>query len=136
MTASAPADGPTGLGDVTFQQLGDYTVEQSGKTVTVEGELNEVDWPEFSSRETDRTGYYLTLVLTGTDGSYVGKTTPSNDWKSVPVEDCADGWCVAVKENQKSFTFQAFKDAEDAAAKQDGVQYTVDLSSVTYNAGE
>ena len=136
MTASAPADGPTGLGDVTFQQLGDYTVGQSGKTVTVKGELNEVEWPEFSSRETDRTGYYLTLLLTGTDGAYVGKTTPSNDWKSVPVSDCADGWCVAVKENQKSFTFQVFKDAEDAATKQDGVTYTVDLSGVTYNAGE
>ncbi len=136
MTASAPADGPTGLGDVTFEQLGDYTVEQSGRTVTVKGELNEVEWPEFSSRESDRTGYYLTLVLSGTDGAYVGKTTPSNDWKSVPVSDCADGWCVAVKKDQKSFTFQAFKSAEDAAAKRDGVQYTADLSGVTYNAGE
>lgn len=136
MTASAPADGPTGLGDVTFEQLGDYTVEQSGRTVTVKGELNEVEWPEFSSRESDRTGYYLTLVLSGTDGAYVGKTTPSNDWKSVPVSDCADGWCVAVKKDQKSFTFQAFKNAEDAAAKRDGVQYTADLSGVTYNAGE
>lgn len=136
MTASAPADGPTGLGDVTFEQLGDYTVEQSGKTVTVKGELNEVEWPEFSSRETDRTGYYLTLVLSGTEGAYVGKTTPSNDWKSVSVSDCADGWCVAVKKDQKSFTFQAFKNAEDAAAKRDGVQYTADLSGVTYNAGE
>lgn len=136
MTASAPADGPTGLGDVTFEQLGDYTVEQSGRTVTVKGELNEVEWPEFSSRDTDRTGYYLTLVLSGTDGAYVGKTTPSNDWKSVPVSDCADGWCVAVKKDQKSFTFQAFKNAEDAAAKRDGVQYTADLSGVTYNEGE
>lgn len=119
---------------MTFEQLGDYEVSQSGTGITVTGVLNEVDWPEFSSRESDRTGYYLTLALDGAEGSYVGKTTPSGGWKAVPVADCADGWCVAVKPNAKSFTFQAFANAEDAAAKSNGTKHTVDLSGVTYNA--
>lgn len=134
MAASAPADGPTGLGDVTFGQLGDYEVSQSGTTITATGTLNEIDWPEFSDRESDRTGYYLTLLLDGPEGSYVGKTTPSNDWKAVPVAECADGWCVAVRQGAKSFTFQAFADDDDAAAERDGTTYTVDLSCVSYAA--
>lgn len=134
MAASAPADGPTGLGDMAFGQLGDYEVAQDGQTIKVTGTLNEVDWPEFSSRESDRTGYYLTLLLDGPEGSYVGKTTPSNDWKAVPVADCADGWCVAVKPNAKSFTFQAFANADDAAAKENGTKHTVDLAGVAYQA--
>lgn len=134
MTASAPADGPTGLGEVSFEDLGDYEVSQNGLTITVTGTLNEVDWPEFSSRESDRTGYYLTLLLDGPEGTYVGKTTPSNDWKVVPVADCADGWCVAVKPNAKSFTFQAFANADDAAAKENGTKHTVDLAGVAYQA--
>lgn len=134
MAASAPADGPTGLGEVSFEDLGDYEVSQNGLTITVAGTLNEVDWPEFSSRESDRTGYYLTLLLDGPEGSYVGKTTPSNDWKAVPVADCADGWCVAVKPNAKSFTFQAFANADDAAAKENGTKHTVDLAGVAYQA--
>lgn len=132
MAASAPADGPTGLGDVTFGQLGEYDVSQSGRTIRVAGTLNEIEWPEFSSRESDRTGYYLTLLLSGDAGAYVGKTTPSNDWKAVPLAECADGWCVAVKPNAKSFTFQAFADGDDAAAKRGGTTYTVDLSGVSY----
>ena len=134
VAASAPADGPTGLGDMAFGQLGDYEVAQDGQTIKVTGTLNEVDWPEFSSRESDRTGYYLTLLLDGPEGSYVGKTTPSNDWKAVPVADCADGWCVAVKPNAKSFTFQAFANADDAAAKENGTKHTVDLAGVAYQA--
>lgn len=134
MAASAPADGPTGLGEVTFGQLGDYEVSQSGTKVTVTGTLNETEWPEFSDRESDRTGYYLTLVLDGTPGSYVGKTTPSGDWKASAVADCADGWCVAVRSGQKSFTFQVFPDGDSAASKTGGTSYTVDLSGVSYSA--
>lgn len=133
MAASTPGGGPTGLGDMTFEQLGDYEVSQSGTKITVTGTLNRVEWPEFSSNESDRTGYYVTLALTGTDGAYVGKTTPSNVWKASPVAGCADGWCVAVKDGQKSFTFQVFPDRESADGKSGGTAYTVDLSGVSYN---
>lgn len=132
MTASAPGSGPTGLGDVSFEDLGDFEVAQSGDRISVEGTLNAVEWPEFSSRESDRTGYYVTLLLDGADGAFVGKTTPSNDWKYSAVEDCADGWVVAVREGQKSFTFQVFGSEEDAASKSNGKTYTVDLSGVSY----
>lgn len=132
MAVSKPGDGPTGLGSVTFGQLGDYQLAQTGSKIAVTGQLAKVDWPEFSSRESDRTGYYLAMLLTGDEGAYVGKTTPSGEWKASPISECADGWVVAVRNGAKSFTFQAFKNADDAAAKRDGTTYTVDLSGVTY----
>lgn len=132
MAAAKPSGGPTGLGDVTFEQLGDVEVSQTGSTIKATGTLNKVEWPEFSSRESDRTGYYLALSLTGDDSAYVGKTTPSNDWKCVPVSECADAWVVAVKQGAKSFTFRVFPDEGSALAKEGGTVYTVDLSGVAY----
>lgn len=115
---------------MTFQQLGSVTVEQNGRTVRVAGTLNETEWPEFSGTEADRTGFYVPLTLTGT--GYVGKTTPSGAWKVSDLADCDDGWIVAVKEGQGSFTFRTFADKAKAEAKQGGSVYTVDLSDVSY----
>ena len=109
MAASAPGSGPTGLGDVTFEQLGSYSVSQDGAKITVEGELSRVEWPEFSDRESDRTGYYLTLLLSGDEGAYVGQGSPG-------------------------FSFQAFKSREDAEARRDGTAYEVDMSGVSYGS--
>ena len=134
MAASAPGSGPTGLGDVTFEQLGAYTVSQKGTKITVEGDLSRVEWPESSDREQDRTGYYLTLLLEGDAGAYVGKETPSGDWKASPVSECADGWCVAVGQGSAGFSFQAFKSREDAEARRGGTDYEVDLSGVSYGS--
>ena len=115
---------------MTFQQLGSIEVAQNGTHIDVEGELAETEWLEFSSRESDRTGYYLALTLTGT--GYVGKTTPSGDWKVSDLADCADGLIVAVKKSQRSFTFRTFADRAKAEAREGGEVYTVDLSGVSY----
>ncbi|OUO92080.1 hypothetical protein B5F40_01735 [Gordonibacter sp. An230] len=130
MTAGTPAGGATGIGSVTFEQLGEVSVEQNGRTVRVTGALNDVEWPEFSSEEKDRTGFYVPLTLKGT--GYVGKTTPSGAWKVSDLADCADGWIVAVSNAQKSFTFRTFADRAKAEAKQGGMVFTVDLSDVSY----
>lgn len=128
--------GDTGLGGVTFDQLGSVSATQSGSKVKVSGTLaHKGAWPEFSSIEADQTGYYLPLALTGPDGSYMGKTTLSNQWKTIPVAECSPergGLVIAVKKGQKSFTFQTFASKADAEAKENGETVTVDLSGVTY----
>lgn len=115
---------------MTFGQLGSVDVSQNGTQVSVTGELTETEWPEFSSRESDRTGYYLPLSISGT--GYVGKTTPSGDWKVSDMADCADGWIVAVRPGQRSFTFRSFADRAKAEAREGGEVYTVDMSGVSY----
>lgn len=115
---------------MTFEQLGRVSVEQNGRTVRVAGVLNGVEWPEFSSEDKDRTGFYVPLTLAGT--GYVGKTTPSGAWKVSDLADCDDGWIVAVSDSQKSFTFRTFADRAKAEAKQGGMVYTMDLSDVSY----
>lgn len=131
MAASAPGSGPTGIGAKNFEDLGAYQVSSDGTTISVTGTCNNVpDWTEFSSNEADRTGYYVAMLLSGE--GYIGKTTRANQWKVSNLADCADGWIVAVAKDQKSFTFQAFASEEDAQAKRNGTQYTVDLSGVEY----
>lgn len=115
---------------MTFGELGSVEVSQNGTQVAVSGELAKTEWPEFSSREGDRTGYYLALSLSG--AGYVGKTTPSGDWKVSDLADCADAWVVAVRPGQRSFTFRTFADRAKAEARQGGEVYTVDLSGVSY----
>ena len=130
------ATGATGLGDVTFDELGTLEMSQAGTKVTYTGTLNKVDnWTEFSSIPADLTGYYVPMVLSGPEGSYMGKTTRSGTWKVNAIADCdqdSGGLVVAVQKDQKSFTFQAFASKEDAEGKVNGTTYTVDLNGVTY----
>ena len=132
MAATAPGSGPTGIGSVTFAQLGSYTVEQAGDDVTVEGTLNHVEWPEFSADEGDRTGYYVAMDLTGASGAYIAAYTPKNVRKVVALADCADGYIKAVNKGQESFTFTAYPSNEKAEANEGGTKYRVDLSGVEY----
>lgn len=130
MTASAPGSGTTGLGDVSFEDLGDIEVSQSGRTIRVTGTLSKVEWPEFSSQQADLTGYYVAILLSG--AGYVGKTTRGGSWKVVDVARCSDGLVVAVEKGQKSFTFQLFASKGQAEERSGGTTYTVDLSGVEY----
>lgn len=132
VAATAPGSGPTGIGSVTFSQLGSYTVEQVGDDVTVRGTLNHVEWPEFSSDEGERTGYYVAMDMTGTSGAYIAAYTPNNVRKVVALADCADGYIKAVNKGQKSFTFTAYPSQQKAEANEGGTKYRVDLSGVEY----
>lgn len=132
MAATAPGSGPTGIGSVTFAQLGSYTVEQAGDDVPVKGTLSHVEWPEFSSDEGDRTGYYVAMNMTGTSGAYIASYTPKNVRKVVALADCADGYIKAVNKGQKSFTFTAYPSQQKAEANEGGTKYRVDLSGVEY----
>ena len=137
MVASTPNSGATGLGDVTYENLGSITVSTTGKTIKVAGTLNNVpDWTEFSSIQSDLTGYYVAMNLSGDTGAYIGKTTQGGTWKVNPLAACTQeqgGIVTAVQKGQKSYTFQAFANEGDALAKKNGTTYTVDLSAVTYN---
>lgn len=131
VTATAPTGGEIGWGDKTFEDLGILDVSTQGTKITLSGTLNHVEeWPEFSSSPADLTGYYAAMFLQGE--GYIGKTMATNEWKVVPVADCHDGWIMAVKKDQKSFTFKLFATEEEAKDKENGVEYTVDLSGVTY----
>lgn len=135
MTAGKPAGGPTGIGSVTYEQLGTISeVSQSGTSITVKGSLKEVAaWPEVAESETNRTKWYLPLALTGK--GFVGKTLPdSSTWEVKDVSTLGKGWVVPVTKGQKSFTFKLFASKGDADAKRGGTQYTVNLSGVTYGA--
>lgn len=128
--------GTTGLGSVTFEELGSVTVSQSGQVITLDGTLNHVEsWPEFSSKPEDLKGYYLPLVLEGPEGSYFGKKTADGTWKTVSIADCDlahGGMVIAVAKDTPAITFQMFASQSDATAQKDGTTYTVDLSGVTY----
>lgn len=128
--------GTTGLGSVTFEQLGDVTVTQKAQVITVAGTLNNIEaWPEFSSNPEDLKGYYLPLVLEGDEGAYFGKTVANGSWKTVPLSECDlahGGMIIAVAKDAEAVTFQMFASKADAEAKKDGTLYTVDLSGVTY----
>lgn len=128
--------GTTGLGSVTFEELGNVTVSQSGQVITLDGTLNHIEsWPEFSSKPEDLKGYYLPLVLEGPDGSYFGKKTADGTWKTVSIADCDlahGGMVIAVAKDTPAITFQMFASQSDATAQKDGTVYTVDLSGVTY----
>ena len=132
MAATEPGSGPTGLGDVTFEQLGSVEVSQAGDDVTVRGTLNRVEWPEFSADEGDRTGYYLALRLTGTEGAYIAAYTPRNVRKVTALADSADGFVKALNEGQRSFTLTAYPSKEAAEANEGGTRYYFDLSGVEY----
>ncbi len=132
MSVAEPSDGPTGLGSMTFQQLGDVSVTQAGDDVTVTGTLNNVEWPEFSSDEGDRTGYYLAVLLTGTEGAYVAAATPRNVRKVVALADCADGYVKALKPGQRGFTLTAYPSESAATSNVGGTRYYFDLSGVEY----
>lgn len=117
---------------MTFAQLGTYTVEQAGDDISVKGTVNKVEWPEFSSDEADRTGWYVAMNLAGTSGAYIASYTPKNVRKVIALADCADGFIKAVNEGQKSFTFTAYPDKGKADANEGGTKYRVDLSGVEY----
>ena len=138
VTAAAPEAGATGLGSVDFADLGTFDISNSGTTITVTGTVEHIeDWPEFSSIPADLTGYYIPLVLSGTDGAYLGKTTQSGTWKVIDMADCDEdsgGLIVAVKKEQKTFSFEAFASKSDAEARKNGTKYIVNLSGVTYAA--
>lgn len=132
VAATAPGSGPTGIGSVTFAQLGSYTVEQAGDDITVKGTVNNVEWPEFSSDEGERTGYYVAMNMTGTSGAYIAAYTPKNVRKVVALADCEDGYIKAVNKGQKSFTFTAYPSQQKAEDNEGGTKYRVDLSGVEY----
>lgn len=124
--------GETGLGSVTFEDLGSVDISTENTNIAVSGNLNKVDWPEFSSILADRLGYYVTLPLTGEKGAYIGKTTKTGNWKVLSLEACEEGWVVAIEKGTDGFYFYAFDTEEDARKKTNGTEYYVDLSEVIY----
>lgn len=111
-------------------------VTLSDKTFNVTGTFNKVDnWAAFPKGE--QTGYYLPIVLKGTDGEAIKMETIGGSSKVNVFGQTNDpagtmNLVLAINNASPIRTFTAYKSAANAAADKDGTVYTVDCSKATF----
>lgn len=108
----------------------------SDKTFNVTGTFNKIDnWSAFPKNE--QTGYYLPIVLKGTDGEAIKMETLGGSSKVNVFGQTNDpagtmNLVLAINSTSPVRTFAAYKSADNAAADKDGTVYTVDCSKATF----
>jgi hypothetical protein len=131
-------EGTTYLG----KNLGDLTegltAQMDGTTVKFGGTINHVpDWTEFSAAEEDRTGYYAVFEMKSDDGAAFVRQTLGSGEKTIVFGQTGDGagtigLVAAIQKDVKEFTATLYANADDAASKVNGTEYTFDFTACMF----
>lgn len=119
------------LGDLVGE---DFSATLSNNQITATGTINKIEgWSEAFPQESQKTDYYIPLILTGVKGSVVKVNLLGGGTKDNVFGETGDGdnWMalvLAVEEAEPTRTFTVYNDGDE----EDGREITVDASSCTF----